>query len=561
MRVIEHIRADRRSTIRTIGFFILVWWVLSLLPHATIPSADATSDQRIDERSGLSYEVLLKGDVPDDSFWDYIRPQREYLRTTFGTDVSTTYELYCKELARLDAAAPLKEDGRILELKTLKRWPDPVVFYGKDLPGWAGRRLADLRVFACHLGKFVPIPYQFDEITPEGNKVLPDGGPEANPQDGNGLLDPQDEFLFMAHDVGDRVQPGQWIDGFDQVVEITIKDPKDGGTGWCYLLLFNHNPPQPSPLHYATHNDKYNQHYNFYVFSQNQFKVHGGKCDRQIFNQKWKIPDYAGGTFTNFIDRLKFRVRVRLFFGSVKITTTEDDVSGDTLALRDGPVRCNRRCWGQVMLPLGFKTPKVISDIIGYDTMFVCPVELSVPINPGLVLTDFTMYSGTDLNQNAFGCYWYNSNNLSGFYIDGKTTEDEKKMNRALDQWRLVTGPWGTMMNRSIWDPGFMRQAKIDIQFTDDGSVDDPPEYYPGQMGMAYNYSTVANLKSGVYVTELDWFFIPWFTTPDRAGKLNIDKVHAYLDMYDEPLNVSAGQGWFLSSPRPKGFHHRAKGQ
>jgi hypothetical protein len=46
--------------------------------------------QRIDERSGLSYDALLKGDVPDDSYWDYIKPQREYLRATYGKDISTT---------------------------------------------------------------------------------------------------------------------------------------------------------------------------------------------------------------------------------------------------------------------------------------------------------------------------------------------------------------------------------------------------------------------------------------------------------------------------------------
>jgi hypothetical protein len=524
-----------------------------------IAPARAGWEKKVDELSGLTYEALLKGDVPDDAFWEYVRPQRDYLRATFGPEVSTTYELHYRELARLDRPGPGPDDPRIIELKTLKRWPDPVVIYGRDLGELAGASLADLRLFACRLGRFVPIPYQFDEITPEGKKVLPDGGPEANPQEGNGLLDAQDEFVFMAHDAGDRVRPEQWLGGWDKAIEIALEDPKDKGKAWCYLLRFPKDPPPPSPLDYANYSEKYNQHYNFYVFSQDQFKVHGGRLYRQIFNHKWKIPDYAGGTFTNFIDRLKFRARVRLFFGSLKMTTTEDDVAGDTLALRDGPVRCNRRCWGQVILPLHVRTPKVVSDIIGYDTMFVCPVEISVPVNPGLVLTDFTMYSGTDLNESAVGGYWYNSNNLSGFLIDGTPAREEAEMNKALDQWRLVTGPWGTMMNRSIWDPEFMRQAKIRVEFTDDRTRQDPPEYVPGQIGMAYNYSTVENLAPGLYITELDWFFIPWFASPDRAGKLDREKVQAYLDMYEAPLLISTGGERFLNAPRPKGYHHRAK--
>ncbi len=535
--------------------FLYVGCVAFLVVILKIDPCDASWEQKIDERTGLTYGTLVKGEVPDSAFWDYITPQREYLRALFGPEISTTYELHYKECERLDRGSSLPEDQRILAYKTLRRWPDPVIIRGKDLGEARAAKIAELRMFAAHLGKFVPIPYQVDEVTPEGHKVLPDGGPEANPQDGDGIMDGQDELVFMAHDAGDRVKPEQWIQGFDLAVEITLKDPLDNGKAWCYLLRFPKDPPHPSPLDYATYDDRYNQHYNFYVFSQDQFKVHGGKLYRQIFNQKWKIPDYAGGTFTNFIDRLKFRARVRLFFGIVKMTTTEDDVSGDTLALRDGPVRCNRRCWGQMILPLGVKTPKVISDIIGYDTMFVCPVEISVPVNPGLILTDFTMYAGTDLNDEAIGGYWYNSNNLSGFLIDGIPTTNETQMNKEMDTWRLVTGPWGTMMNRSIWDPDFMRQAKIRIEFTDDRTREDPPEYYPGQIGMAYNYSTVDNLKPGLYITELDWFFIPFFPFPPAAGSLNMEKVRAYLDMYDTPLHISVGKGWFPNDPRPKGYH------
>jgi len=536
-----------------VGFQVILVAVIFLLSAGEGLSDDTTWGQNIDKRSGMTWATLVKGDLPEDHFWDYINPQREYLRKTYGDDISTTYQLFCKEKERLETENPVKDDHPILEMKTLKRWPDPVIFQGKDMPEWIGNNFDDLRLYACHLGRFVPIPYQFDELTEKGKKVLPDGGPEANPEDGNSLLDPQDDFLFMAHDLGDRVSPGQWLQGFDQALEITVKDPKDGGKGWCYLVSFNGNPPAPSPLNYATFKEDYNQSYGFYLFEQGQFKRSGDNLYRQIFNQKWKLPDYAGGNFTNFIDRLKFRVRVRLFFGTLKLTTGEDDASGDTLAVRDGPVRCVRRCWGQVRLPMGLKTPKIVSDIIGYDTLFVCPVKLSVPINPGLVLTDLSLYSGTDLNSRALGSHWYNSNNLAGFDVDGKTTDDEKNIDTTVDQWRLVTGAWGTMMNRSLWDPHFREQAKIRIQFTDDVNLEDPPEYFPGQIGMAYNFSTVRSLKPGTYEMELDWYFVPHFNTPEQTGSLNMESVQAHLDMYDNLLEISTGQGWFANDPRPKG--------
>jgi len=524
----------------------------ALLPAAQV-GAGKDWRQRVDEASGLAWGRLVDGDIPEDGFWEFIRPQQAYLEATFGPGVRTTYDLHRKEMDRLEAETPYALDPRVTAMKNLTRWPDPVVMHGSDLPGWAGKPLDGLRLYACRLGRFVPVPYQFDEITPDGEKVLPDGGPEANPEDGNRALDPQDELLFMAHDLGDRVRPQDWVSGLGAAQEIEVRDPLTGGKGWCYLLWFPGDAPDPSPLDYAAFNDRLNQHYGFYLFEQGQFKRGGNNLYRQVFNQKWKLPDHAGGTFENFIDRLKFRTRVRLFFGSVKLTTTEDDVTGDTLAVRDGPVRCNRRCWGRVRLPLGFKTPRIVSDIIGYDTLFVCPVVLSIPINPGLVLTDLTLYSGTDLNQGAMGSVWYNSNNTGGFLVDGKTSPNESAMDPALDAWRLVTGRWGTMMNRALWDPHFQEQAVIRIQFTDDLALGDPPEYQDGQIGMAYNFSTVRNLEPGSYVTELDWFFIPHFGDPDRPGRLLPRKVQANLDIVDRPLEISTGGGWFKNQPRPRG--------
>ena len=107
------------------------------------------------------------------------------------------------------------------------------------------------------------------------------------------------------------------------------------------------------------------------------------------------------------------------------------------------------------------------------------------------------------------------------------------------------------MMNRSAWDPGFRRQASIRIQFTDDDTVDDPPEYFPGQIGMAYNNSTISSLKAGDYHLELDWFFIPWFNDKDHTGELNMEKVQAQLDMFAKPLEIGIGGAFFKNRPSP----------
>jgi hypothetical protein len=554
-QVSRRVAASVSSLLPTMA--LLCFALLVLCPNAL---ADRRPEDRVDALTGFPVGELLGGGFPDvQGFRDFIEPQREYMRKTYGEDIATTYDLFLKERARLSAPPSPAPYPGVLELKTIARWPDPVVLLGKDLHACMGRPLEKLGLFAVRLGRFLPIPYQFDEYTEDGDKVLPDRGPDANPQDGNGLLDFQDELVFMAHDLGDRAQPTEWARQLavrpEEVLEIKVRNPLDGTLGWCYLVFFPESTPARSPLDYAAYNESSNQHYQFYVLGQCQFKIVGGKLYRQIFNCGWRIPDYAGGNFENFVDRQKFRVRVRLLFGTLALNVTEDDSSGDTLAVRDGPVRCLRRCWGRIHLPMGVKTPRIISDVIGYDTMFVCPVELSIPVNPGLVLTDLTLYSGTDLNAQAFGSRWYNSANPSGVLVDGRPESEEKALSTALDQWRLVTGDFGTMMNRSLWDPSFQRQAKITIRYTDDVRVADPPEYHAGQIGMAYNYSTVRNLKPGRYVTELDWFFPLRFHPPGSAGEMNSRKVQEYLDMYDHPLEIFTGAGWFPNRPRPRTVH------
>jgi hypothetical protein len=542
-------RARRRPlAARSLAFLFLLVLHAPLF-YGTV-RADPSWKKKIDPATGLDWETLVRGDLPDHLFRERFDPQREYLRAIYGEETSTTYDLFLRERDRTGEAAEETEGGRVLQRKSIRRWPDPVVMKGTALTDRRGQPLEGFRLYACHLGKFVPIPYQFDEYTAEGSKVLPDAGPEANPEQGNGLLDPQDEFLFMAHDVGDRVLPGQWIEQIRDVLEITLKDPIDGGTGWCYLVRFHGTPPEPSPLDYAAYVQKYNQHLSFYVFNQSSFKVIGGKLYRQVFPQLCKIPDYAGGNFRSFIDRVKFRTRVRLFFGSVKIEIDEDQFSGDTLALRDGPVRCTRRAWGRIHI-LGFKTPRILADIVQYDTFYANPVELSVPINPGLVLTDLTLFSGTDLTTSTYGSLWYNSNNLEGFRVDGRMSERERTMKDDPEAWRLVTGPWGAMMNRSIWSPDYLRQARIRMEFTDDVTRADPPEYDPGQIGLAYSYSTVRNLAPGTYVMELDWYFPVRFPGPDPKGKLDRRPVDGYLNMFDAPLLISTSGEFFPNDPRP----------
>ena len=122
-----------------------------------------------------------------------------------------------------------------LEEKSLKRYVDPLIIMGEYLSSMQGLPLAGLRLYAFRDQEFVPIPFQVDETTEEGDKVLP-AGPEGNPEMANYVIDPQDELLFMAFDSGDKVAFTDSPLNCRQYIEIEVNDPLNNGKGWVYLL-------------------------------------------------------------------------------------------------------------------------------------------------------------------------------------------------------------------------------------------------------------------------------------------------------------------------------------
>ena len=63
----------------------------------------------------------------------------------------------------------------ILGTGTEKRFPDPVLIQGKSFPGITGGPLGNYRVYACRMGQFLPIRFQIDEMTEEGDFIFPYG--------------------------------------------------------------------------------------------------------------------------------------------------------------------------------------------------------------------------------------------------------------------------------------------------------------------------------------------------------------------------------------------------
>ena len=88
--------------------------------------------------------------------------------------------------------------------------------------------------------RWTAVPFQVDEVK--------ESGYIRDEKEKNGVIDAQDELLFLSDDLGDRASASQWLD--DQGsrsaarIEIEFTDPLDPAKkGWVYLYQNLSNPP------------------------------------------------------------------------------------------------------------------------------------------------------------------------------------------------------------------------------------------------------------------------------------------------------------------------------
>lgn len=84
---------------------------------------------------------------------------------------------------------------------SVARSHDPVIVPGAELVEFAGVPLDELALLSYQGGTWEPVPFQVDEVTASGNYTSTE----------DGLLDANDELVFMGCDGGDQAPPDDWV--------------------------------------------------------------------------------------------------------------------------------------------------------------------------------------------------------------------------------------------------------------------------------------------------------------------------------------------------------------
>jgi hypothetical protein len=410
------------------------------------------------------------------------------------------------------------------QIKTLDRDEEPVIVTGSKISALLGTPVDDLFVYT-YSGNSLSgqIPVQVDEVTAAGNYTTTE----------DGLLDLNDEIVFMAVDLGDQPTDTSALTGLPispNWYEIEVIDPLTGKRGWAYLVSSNTLAP---------------------TFSGNYVDYNGTTKRITTNPEHYELglaTSYVGldyltlnGDSTNILDRTKLRA---VFDAGIlgTVTLTEEDLENPEIVLvKDGPVRVILR-QAVTADPGGPITEASLSTTnLAYASLLQATASVSFTL-PGFV-DIASVRTSVDFNSAVSGARFYNANTPSnGVLIDG---QPDVVAATPLSNWTQVSTTTGRLVQVS--DPTPVGGTAQKNYYCDD---DDPNPLALECDGTKKTGDDVSYGDAGVLIEGSvnqsfmlkSWLFVP------AAGQGNVGET--YQEYSSQPLKSMA----FLQGERPTIF-------
>jgi hypothetical protein len=321
---------------------------------------------------------------------------------------------------------------------------EPVLFNGDAIPTLIGKQIGEIFAFQYSGGIWKQIPIQVDEVDALGDYVVEDG-----------ILDANDELVFMAKDLGAPAEPTDWIQNGEAQnsirYQLTITNPLNTGeVGYAYLYHSDTlTPTYPDYVSWDAISETIDAE--SYVLGLNSAEFFG--IDSLELN----------GSGKDMFDRSKIRVNLTCIgigdfnFNEVSLTSLMDLTMTPEI---DGPVR------------VGGGNPESI--FWAYPSIFEIQTEfdfggISVPfcllgINLNWLKFSFDMLD--PVNSGMSPAIYYDSNLINGFAVDGVP---DSVPSTPLNSWNQVSGADGSMVQVIDVSVG---GGTIENYYKDDSTID-----------------------------------------------------------------------------------------
>lgn len=327
------------------------------------------------------------------------------------------------------------------QVNSLNRPYQPVIMKGSSFAEFANNvaSLDQLFLYKYSGSTWTQIPFQFDEVEPDSL----DAAKATYFRKGDGMLDDQDECVFMVRDAGDRAPAGAWID--DQAsraytrYEIELTDPlAAGNVGYVYLYRSTTLTVPSTIKDYVTYTPPTAGSGNDVVKGQSYEEGHRSNG----INNSLLVPAGAGGDGVDFLDQLKIRFQLNIFGFNVPIT--EEGFALQGIRLRDGNVRIIRQLQERISV-LGNNLDFAI-DVLYYGYSAVLSTDLNITVDNVNLLRQ-----SVDFKASANGAKWYNQNITNPVMVDG-AADNIDAANLAVVvapnfNWYMLSSSHGSFIN------------------------------------------------------------------------------------------------------------------
>lgn len=311
---------------------------------------------------------------------------------------------------------------------TLTRDLEPVIVKGV----FPGVPVNQIFVYRANGSAWEQIPFQVDEVTASGSYTATE----------EGLMDANDEVVFMAKDLGNEgsasISASLPISPTWYKVEVT--DPLvPNQKGWAYIVR-SAGLSVTNPTDYVGY-DAANRRINAASYALGWAADHPGLDFMSLFGSG------------DILDRTKLRAKYRVWPLPSRFTLTEDNLPVAAIALiRDRPVR--------VIVQRGTAVTQAYASFVRTAT------SIDLTELPGNIVIDEVRVS-TDLTNAATGGTFYNENASTGVTIDGMP--DTVPSTPFTQAWRQVSLNVGTMIQvMDLNSPG----GTLSHYYKDDSTLD-----------------------------------------------------------------------------------------
>ncbi|RMD97928.1 MAG: T9SS C-terminal target domain-containing protein [Calditrichaeota bacterium] len=418
---------------------------------------------------------------------------------------------------------------------TVNRPFEPIVLTGRSFADFSGDQVpvGELFLFAYDAAtqSWIQVPMQIDQVDTAGSFFT----------DQDGLLDDNDQIVFMAADGKDQAPFNQWIDDAEARnfprYEIQLTDPMNpSGKTWLYLYRST-----------ALHHDAVKSYMKYIPAPADKPAADTiqGMSYIQSHNVGNGLPDYlaipesAGGNGLDIMDRLKTRIKGKFLFFSLNIS--ENDFGFKMSNVKQGPVRIIRKS----IIGLNFINQEFNIEIVikFYPYSEIISGNLPLDSNLGLSLLRVSV----DLNRNANGMQFYNQNN-GPVLVDANNDNVNLDILTAPDlNWDMTTGDPGTIVKIVKINMDSLQNADPSLYYWDSsaGDTQDNTDDTGDTLSYADSGIKISKTSSGNITGKFPIFIESFFLAANQDKAMG----EQLRDQVANPLNTLSTQQKFDAVP------------